>query len=155
VQTLRFLITGFAFFLIAAAQGQQEQRFVVLPASEVKAVANFYPKSGPGKIDGTWSPNMADIDGLEANLPYVAEMKGYKGRCCAATMPPDTYYRQYVAVLQGGEKRIFINALCQVEPTENWRDRFIGVFDGGNCFWHAMYNPATGHFSDLMVNGIG
>jgi hypothetical protein len=29
------------------------------------------------------------------------------------------------------------------------------VRDGGKCFWHATYDPATRSFNDLSVNGRG
>jgi hypothetical protein len=50
----------FAFFIAlgANAQGQNETRFVVLPASAATSVDS----------QGTWQPTKADIDGAEASV---------------------------------------------------------------------------------------
>ena len=64
---------------------------------------------------------------------------------------PKEYYRQYLAILINGKKVLFLNALCSTD--ENARKRLVFMHDGGKCFWHAMYDPATRTYSDLTVNG--
>jgi hypothetical protein len=150
----KLMIASLLFFLISDAQGQQ-QRFVLLPASEAKTVADFYPKKGPEKIDGAWEATKSDLDGLEANLSHISELRG-RGRTTGGYIKdPGKYFRQYTAVLQAGQKRIFINAFCESKPAPVWHDRIYIIMDGGSCVWHALYDPATGKFSGLEMNGVG
>jgi hypothetical protein len=143
-------------FIVGSANGQLPQRYVVLPASEGKMVADFYPKKGPEKIDGTWVASKTEIDALEANLPHISDLKGRGGTTGGRIEHPDRYFRQYIAVLQMGNKRIFINAFCDdISPSPIWHDHFYVIMDGGSCVWHALYDPSTGGFSDLEMNGVG
>jgi hypothetical protein len=142
--------------LIAGAQGQHEQWSVVLPASEAKMAANFYPKRGPERIDGTWEASKTQIDALEANLSHISDLKGRGGTTGGRIEHPDRYFRQYIAVLRTGNKRIFINAFCDdITPSPIWRDHFYVILDGGSCVWYALYDPSTGSISDLEMNGVG
>jgi hypothetical protein len=152
----RRLKTGaILLFLVADATGQQAQRSVVLPASEAKMAADFYPKKGPERIDGTWEASMEDIAGLEANLSHISDLKSRGGTIGDRIEHPDRYFRQYIAVLQAGNRRIFINAFCDgIHPSPIWHDHFYVIMDGGSCVWQALYDPATKSFSDLETNGL-
>ncbi|MGD0893741.1 MAG: hypothetical protein ABR923_19635 [Terracidiphilus sp.] len=149
-------IVAVLLLLVGSATGQQPHEYVVLPASEVKMAAIFYPRSGPTKIDGTWEAQKTDIDLLEANLSRISDLRGRGGTTGGRIEHPQRYFRQYIAVLQAGSKRIFINAFCaDITPPPIWRDHFYVIFDGGSCVWHAMYDPSTKGFSDLEMNGVG
>ena len=142
-------------FLVVDATGQQAQRFVVLPASEAKMAADFYPKEGPERIDGPWEASMADIAALEVNLSHISDLKSRGGITGGRIEHPERYFRQYIAVLQAGNRRIFINAFCDsIHPSSIWHNHFYVIMDGGSCVWHALYDPATKSFSDLETNGL-
>jgi hypothetical protein len=142
----------------ATAQGQNGQHFVMLPESESKAVADFYPRTGPEKVSGSWQATKADIDGLETNLFHLSELKAKNWKMDLRIDHPEKYYRQYVAILQGGQRRIFVNAFCDdgapnPQTSSVWKQHLEIIMDGGTCVWHALYDPASGKFIDLEING--
>ena len=80
-------------------------------------------------------------------------MASGRSRCFA----PRKYYRQYAGILVDGHKIIYVNALCETAAMKYetyWRERYVSVFDGGECFWHLRYDRGTKRFSELMVNGV-
>ena len=143
------LLTSF----FAGAQAQQESRFVLLPAGEAGSLAREYPKDGPDRIDGSWQPTKAIIDDLEASLPRISELRSFGAPNSAKIEHPGSYFRQYLAVIRGGKKKIYVNAMCDVTYSVDWRTHLATVTDGGNCFWQAWFDPATGKFTDLYING--
>ena len=144
---------GLLIALLTGAEAQQEQRFVLLPPSAATSVAELYPRKGPDRIDGSWQPKLAQIKALEAHLQDISKLRSYDAPDGAQIDHPDRYFRQYVAVVRAGEPVIYVNALCDVYDRPQWRQKFIPISDGGNCFWQAWYDPATATFSELAVNG--
>jgi hypothetical protein len=137
---------------IPGALGQPQQRFVVLPDREAKAVALLYPKSGPERVTGVWQPSRAGIENLEISLPQIAELTPKGWPAAVRVEHPKKYYRQYVGVFQGGKKRILVNAFLSIADACDWRNRLVIVSDGDIGFWHAMYDPASQKFSDFEIN---
>jgi hypothetical protein len=145
---------------ITNAHGQQTQRSVLLPASEAKTVVAEYPKSGPKSINGVWEPTQADIDGLEINLHQISEMSRKSKSPWMQIEHPENYIRQYVGVLQDGQKRIYINAFCgfnggQPPQTSYWKNHLYIIYDGGSCVWRSMYDITSKTFLELSINGLG
>jgi hypothetical protein len=134
---------------------QQQQRFVVLPAREAKAVASMYPKNGPEMVTGIWQPSRADIENLEINLSQIAELTPKGWPPVVRIEHPKKYYRQYIGVFQGGKRRIFVNAFLNIADARDWHNRLVVVQDGDINFWHAMYDPTSQRFSDFEINPRG
>jgi hypothetical protein len=147
--------TGLLVCLIAGAQGQREQRFVLLPASEATKFASDYPRAGPQSIGGSWQPTTSQVEVLESNLSLISSLRSGGAPNGTRIEHPERYYRQYLAVLRGGHALIFVNSLCDIKYNTDWRTHIAVVMDGGNCFWQAWYDPTTSKFSELMVNGVG
>ena len=77
---------------------------------------------------------------------------------------------QYVGIVFGGKKLVYISAFSTEKPTEvsidssngilkkqpsdRWKENAIVICDGGNA-WGVLYDPIKGKFFDLAVNGIG
>jgi len=146
------MIATLLFFLSISGLGQQGQRSVLLPAHELKAVSNSYSRERAERYEGSWQPSKADLDGLEANLSQIAELKIYGWENKIHIEHPDQYYRQYVAVIVSGKGMIFVNAFREDKPPSDWRDRLHLVIDGDLFYWQALYDPATHHFSNLRIN---
>jgi hypothetical protein len=142
-------------FLVISAQAQQVQHYVFLPESEAKNLARNFPKSGPDKIDGGWRPSESQIQALEANLRHISELRDGSAPNGERIEHPDTYFRQYLGVVRAGRKLIYVNALCDVADIPYWRDHIAIVADGGKCFWQSWYDPSTGKFLDININGRG
>jgi hypothetical protein len=143
---------------IAIAAAQQSQRYAVLPQTEAKSLVGLrLLNSPPRKITGTWEPTQIDVDGLEANLRQVSVLSRQWKSAQWYVDHPERYFRQYLGVLSGGRKLIYVNALCGhlngSQPPSYWRDHYVRVSDGGNCFWNVVYDTSTRTFVDLLVNG--
>ena len=127
--------------LAASTISAQSSKSALLPQKEAQSVTRLCSRGGPGKVDGSWEPTKADLQLLESRLSKI-QIKN-----------PESYYRQYVAIMVKGRKLIYINGLC-TNPPSNWRNKLTDVCDGGDCFWGVIYDPDTGKFSDLQVNGV-
>ena len=152
MQTQKLIFAALLFLLSTTGIGQQEQRSVLLPAHEAKAVSDLYSQERAEKIKGSWNPTKADLDGLEANLSEISEMKIYGWDSKIHIDHPAQYYRQYIAVLVAGKRMIFINAFCDAQGLPDWHDRMVIVSDGATCFWQVLYDPVTKQFSNLRIN---
>ncbi|MEA9588130.1 hypothetical protein VC279_14365 [Xanthomonas sp. WHRI 10064A] len=102
------------------------------------------PARHPGQITGYWEPSHQQIEQLESRqdalTPSIAE--------------PREFDRQYVGVVIEGQQLVYINAfkLPNDPPVKPAREA-IKVCDGGSAFWGALYDPQTGAFSQIAVNG--
>jgi len=158
MRIMKLTVASLLIFLLASVQGQQEQRSILLPASEANDVAAQYPKSGPNRITGTWEPSKADIEGLESNLHQISDLSRKGEFSWMRIEHPENYFRQYVGVLQSGQKRIYVNAFCGFNngnlAPQYWRKRLVIILDGGNCVWHSLYDNTSKTFLELSINGI-
>ena len=147
----RFMVVGLsALILGAAAQAPHEQRNVVLPSHSVPTI----PACFMCDVDsyGSWEPSKADIEGLEAGLSFISEMK-IKGWPSKVHIDhPERYFRQYIGVSHREQRRIYINAFCEDPPPPDWRTHLYTVVDGATCFSQALYDPVTKTFSNLTIN---
>lgn len=94
--------------------------------------------------------------------------------CCiqgATIENPEKYYMQYVGIVLEGKILIYISAFSRTQPTEfsgevvngtlsfkevpsdMWKTHAIVICDGGNA-WGVPYDPSTGKFAGLAINGI-
>ena len=106
MRTWKFQIVSVLLLLVTSAQAQQ--KFVILPARLATRIAK----------QGTWQPTKADIDGIEANLSQVSKLKAENWKSPAIRIDhPETYFRQYIAILRDGKRRIYVNAFCDERIT--------------------------------------
>ncbi len=102
-----------------------------------------------------WSPTKADVRGLESGLPdYLQENKS----AFYMTDEPiweqlDEYNSQYVGIILDGRKVIYASYLCKSGVDTEWKENFIFVADGGECYFQFKFDTSTGEFYDLLVNG--
>lgn len=99
---------------------------------------------------------MSDIYGLEASLPQVSSLKAENWPADSRIRidSPDRYFRQYVGVVQNGKKLIYVNAFSDELPVTTWRETLVVIMDGGTCCWQALFDPASGKFTSLRINGL-
>lgn len=127
--------------------------FALLPASDVAGLARFF--AGPEPRLANWEPTVGDMNDAEANLSQIPALSSKDPDPGRHIDNPRQYFRQYGAVVINGRRVLLLNALCSVRGHENdWRKHLIVVMDGGKCYWHALYDPSTGQFSDLTINGM-
>ena len=67
---------------------------------------------------------------------------------------PRDFDRQYVGVVVDGRELIYINAFKLPDsPSLKPATTAVGACDGGAAFWGALYDPQTGAFSEIAING--
>lgn len=135
-------ILSLALMVVGSSEGQQQDHFVVLPASAAREIT-----SGQ-----TWELTRADIDGLEASLSQIAALKLEGLPPSVHIEHPERYFRQYVALIRAGKQKVYVNASCNLQGTSDWHRRLVVVSDGGMCYWQAIYDPKTLKFSSLRIN---
>lgn len=116
----------------------------------------------------SWNPTGSDLNLVEKILDKAIEDKEFDFLKCPIKKNFENYYRQYVPYInKNGERIIEINAFCEIfkippnpengitEWTEmDWKNEYVMVSDGGNCYWQITINIDTKEFNNLMVNGI-
>jgi hypothetical protein len=133
----------------------QREKSTLLPASEAKSVTNQCSRPSPDKFSDTWQPSQAEIKEMESRFSQIKKLRVKK--CCiqgAQVEDPEEYYMQYVGIIVGGEKLIYINAFADSNPGEMWKQNAVIICDGGNA-WGVLYNPTTKKFYELAINGVG
>ncbi|HMT10961.1 MAG TPA: hypothetical protein PKA39_04995 [Ignavibacteria bacterium] len=109
-----------------------------------------------GKNSKAYDPREDDIKAAEDILRacFTKEASGTYNPFFGRKL--ENYHRQFAgAVLENGDKVIWINCFCYayIDYMRNWKESFILVDDGGNCFFNVKVNLNTGQYYDLMVNG--
>jgi hypothetical protein len=109
-------------------------------------------------VESLWMPSSEDLQRLEADLP---RLQGQTSQlfCLANTPLPDPakYDRQYVGVIIGGKRWVYVNAFTQVADLlwanglDPNRD-LIHVCGGGEEHWSVLYDPSARLFTQLAIN---
>jgi hypothetical protein len=101
-----------------------------------------------------WTPTEAQVMALEAGLVPFLESEvsaDYYRYGFWEDLP--TYKRQYFGItFNQGQPLILANYFC-VDQFEYWLDTYVMVMDGGDCFFHLLYDPTSASYSDLRING--
>lgn len=101
-----------------------------------------------------WSPSEADIHAVEDGLPaYLQEnLSAFQNTSVPIWEQLDEYKRQYIGVVFEGNKVVYANYFCD-ETGLDWKKEFVMVLDGGACYFQFKFDPNTGEFFGLQVNG--
>lgn len=105
----------------------------------------------PGDVE-YWSPTATDIQTVEDGIAI------YLQENADAFYPPqasvwdslDEYNRQYVGVLLDDRKVIYANFFCNT--SQDWKQEFVMVLDGGACYFQFKFDVQTDRYFDLQVN---
>ncbi len=116
----------------------------VVAAQVLNTCSRSSPGREPGRVTGYWAPSRQQVEQLEAQLPSLE----------AQVPKAADFDRQYVGIEMDGRQLIYLNAFhlpddADIDPA---RDA-IRVCDGGAQFWGAVFDPASGSFSDVQFNG--
>jgi hypothetical protein len=130
-----------------------EQKWVLLPPSQATAVTRLCSRNAEAKVDRGWQLSTKDADAIEDALSKDNYLHGELTSAPTKEKDPRQYYRQYVGVVVGGRKLIYVNGIC-VKPSSYWTRKLEDVCDGGACFWGVLYDPASGEFSHFEMNGV-
>jgi len=92
-------------------------------------------------------------DSLKRNPNLIKRYKNYYKQIFIKH--PKKYYKQIVAVINPkGEKEVWINCLCEIDDTDNWRNKIIEVNGSGGCYFNLKINLTTNRVYDFSVNGV-
>jgi hypothetical protein len=134
-------------FILFGTSGPVEVATVSAPPPSSPVTINGNPGvildvSLYGRDTDRWTPSEADLQAAEDAV--LTAPSGDRE-------PVIEGYRQYVGIVENGERKIVINSMCQ--QVDDWETSYIEVMDGGACFWNAVYNVDTGELESLIVNG--
>ena len=111
---------------------ERTDQSVILSAEHAPALARQCSRANPPAFQSMWTPSREDIAALEARLPELQKLKA--AACCikgASVSDAANYFRQYVGLVVGGRRVIYINAFHQTVGATSWRDVPVVICDGG------------------------
>lgn len=116
----------------------------VVAAQVLDTCSRDSPAKGGAGVSGYWAPSRAQIEQLEARLSQLQ----------SRIAEPEKSDRQYVGIESRGRQLIYINAFTLPDHSRiNPVREAVRVCDGGARFWGAVFDPQSGNFSDVAVNG--
>jgi hypothetical protein len=123
---------------------------VILDSSKGKDALNQCSRTVPNNVTGFWVMTESDKKNLEAKLPELKQNVG--------SLSLDDYAYQYVGLIIGKQKFIYINAfykdLLKLDiDIVNWKNAIVMACDGGDHFWGAVYEVNKMQFSNIAFNG--
>jgi hypothetical protein len=133
----------------------------ILKSDKGKAIMAQCSRSIPEGVTGYFDLSDVDVAKLDSNFKKVLYVKS--DGCCiigGTVMSLDKYAYQFIGVLKGKEKYIYVNAFF-IDPkngpgdsNKGWQNMPILACDGGTGFWGAMFKLSDGTFSELAINGL-
>ena len=128
---------------------------VVLPAEAGRQVGDQCSRTPPPPFSALWEPTEQDVSRLESRLGALAKLRS-EGCCLRGHKLSSLsgYYLQYVGLVVGGRRVVYVNGFRASETPANWRGQPEVACDGGTDYWGAIFDPATSRFSLLSINGV-
>lgn len=127
---------------------------VIVPAEKGKDYFWRSYDNIPTHADKFWTPTKDDVIKAENKLAAYLKDKKPKYSLDLWKKLPE-YKRQYVGVIIGEKKMIWINLFHKnyiADTNDKWQREPVKVFDGGDQFFNIMYDLKTESFSDLFIN---
>jgi hypothetical protein len=128
---------------------------VILPTEFGPALVKSCWGKSPiaGDISGYWTPTIDDARQMEQALPaYLKHSEVHR--------PLSDYYRQYVGIIAGGKRLVFVSAFTRQLPTgeaawipDYWTRRPVIDCGGSTDAWRVAFDRQTKQFSHWDVNG--
>ena len=100
-------------------------------------------------FEDLWTSTDDDVLQLEAGLADYLEQNAQPEHTRIWQELAD-YKRQYVGIVQDGQAKIYANFFCEGDNSDT---TLVIVLDGGDCYFHVLYNVEEEQFSYLSVNG--
>ena len=131
----------------------------VLSLPFAKTMVTQCSRTSPRDVEGTWTPDAAEIRELEARLPAVLATFAAND-ALHLFKPAGDFIRQYVGIVRAGRKRVYINAYpldgIHTVPGQSpfdWRHELLELCGGGSEFFGVEYDPQARTFADFDYNG--
>lgn len=96
-------------------------------------------RAKPSNVDRVWLPSVEDV--MDAEKHLFAYFETADSRFLAV----DRYYRQYIGIVRGEEKLLYIHAFSTLNTSvervaPSWRTVYVPVCDAGHLSWGAEYS---------------
>lgn len=150
-----YLLYLVAFSVSCSVTTTAPGRSVVLSPAQTQMLLSPCSRNAPQGVEATWIVPQEVVDQLEANLYKLARLRA--DQCCilrGRIRYPGTYFRQYVGIVIGNRRLVYINAFRSASDKAEWRSEAVVACDGGDDYWGAVYDPETKVFSNLAINGL-
>jgi len=99
---------------------------------------------------GAWDPSAKNVADAGAALrSYVTQQASLQHLQLSNW---STYSFQYQGTEVSGHRLVYINAFCSPPPADA-KSHMVVVFDGGPCYFSALYDPRTKKFVGINFNG--
>lgn len=145
---------GILLLLSSLTYGQAKKPSVLLPATAAQSVSHFCSRAGIPKVSGSWRPTQTELERLELHLMDISRFKSEESKSKQVEIAqPAGFYRQYIPIVVGRRKLVYINAFSWTPPPY-WHRRVVDLCDSGPSEWGVLYEPKTGQFSHLRTNGM-
>jgi hypothetical protein len=156
-----FLLLSFPFILklimacASPSQPMQGERWIIFTAEQVReqGIGDWFIQNG--QTAEYWTPTEENILALEDGLgSYLQQANSdrFDGQKAPIWERLDEYNRQYIGLTLDGIRIIYANYFCDGVETD-WKNDFVFVLDGGDCYFQFKYDPDSAEFFDLQVNG--
>jgi hypothetical protein len=129
-------------------------KYTTLKGQKAETIAGQCSREHPPTFTDIWVPDEKTISDLESNLKKIEQLTS--SLCCfrnGRISNIQNYFRQYIGIVSKGRRLIYINAFLGPKPPINWLTEPVMACDGGLSFWGAIFDPETGEFSQLAING--
>jgi hypothetical protein len=117
------------------------------PAEVAVSQSNWHEVRG-----GAW-PVPAEV---VAEMAGAIEAEAGRHRRPETVRPMNGYIMQYQGQTNDGKRSIQVSGACRMPPGTTADDlsaRFHIVFDGGNCYFDATYDPSRHGFTQFSFHG--
>jgi hypothetical protein len=148
---LRIVAIAMLLILSAGMSAQEKKPYAVLLGGAAHHISRLCSREGISGVGGSWVPGTDLIAELESRLTSVSRLRSKGELKDVQILHPGGYYRQYIPVVVGSRKLIYLNAFSD-KPPGSWRTRIVDVCDSGATEWGVLYDPTSGEFSDLRTN---
>ena len=149
----KLAMIGILLFLSSVTYAQTKKPFVLLPATAAQSASHFCSRAGIPKVSGSWHPTKTELQRLESHLMGISGLKSEDELKQVQIAQPAGFYRQYIPIVVGGRKLIYINAFSWT-PASYWHERIVDLCDTWPSGWGVLYEPKTGQFSHLRTNAM-
>lgn len=127
--------------------------WVAFPADRAEQIAIGVWLTSDEDLGGYWTPSREDILNVEEKLEDFLRQNSDQ----FDPEPPvwgqlNNYKRQYAGVVIKDRQVIYGNFFCS-DTGIDWKQEWIFVLDGGDCFFQLQFDVESGTFVGLMVNG--
>lgn len=148
------LVTQLVAACTPAAQNLEGEHWVIFSAEKAKEEGlGEWLFAGGAELE-YWMPTEENILALEEGLPAFLESNAdyFYTPDAPVWERLDEYNRQYIGLVLDGKQTIYANYFCHSTGVD-WKQDFVFVMDGGSCYFQFQYDPNTGEFHNLQVNG--